>query len=104
MPGYDDKDIIMSTLPWYEEYLNDCWIYEIKTDKWSIVEFAGKYPPPIGHHCCCLALERDQLINDTFTIYHKPTNNRKTFPLLKIDGLFFFGGINNNKIIIIQIY
>ena len=80
-----------------KEYINDCWIYDIPKDKWSIVEFAGKYPPPLAHHCCCLALEKDQLINDTFTIYHKPTNNRKTFPLLKIDGLFFFGGINSNK-------
>ena len=80
-----------------KEYINDCWIYDIPTNKWSIVEFAGKYPPPLAHHCCCLALEKDQLINDTFTIYQTPSNNRKTFPLLKIDGLFFFGGINNNK-------
>ena len=81
-----------------KEILNDCWIYDLKSYKWAIIKSIGKYPPALGHHCSCLAIEKDQLVNDTFNIYHKPKNNRGTIDLLKMDGVFFFGGINNNKI------
>lgn len=81
-----------------KEILNDCWIYDLKLNKWGTIESIGTQPFALAHHCCCLAIEKDQLINDTFNIYHKPKNNRGTVDLLKMDGVFFFGGINNNKI------
>ena len=81
-----------------KEILNDCWIYDLKLYKWAIIKSIGKHPPALGHHCSCLAIEKDQLVNDTFNIYHKPKNSRGTVDLLKIDGVFFFGGISSNKI------
>ena len=78
--------------------LNDCWVYDLIKSKWSILEFKGRYPPPLSCHCACLALETSQLLGDTLSVYHKPLSSRKTLPLLKSDGVFFFGGYNDNKI------
>ena len=78
--------------------LNDCWIYDLIKHKWSILEFTGRYPPPLYGHCACLALEASQLLQDTLSVYHKPASSRKTLPLLKSDGVFFFGGYNDTKI------
>ena len=66
--------------------------------KWSILEFTGRYPPPLYGHCACLALEASQILQDTLSVYHKPASSRKTLPLLKSDGVFFFGGYNDTKI------
>ena len=78
--------------------LNDCWIYDLIKNKWTILEFTGRYPPPLYSHSACLALESSQLLQDTLTVYHKPASSRKTLPLLKSDGVFFFGGYNDTKI------
>ena len=78
--------------------LNDCWIYDLIKNEWSILEFTGRFPPPLFSHCACLALESSQLLGENLTIYHKPVSSRKTLPLLKCDGVFFFGGYNDNKI------
>ena len=78
--------------------LNDCWIYDLIKHKWSILEFTGRYPPPLYGHCACLALEASQILQDTLSVYHKPASSRKTLPLLKSDGVFFFGGYNDTKI------
>ena len=80
-----------------KEILNDCWIYDLKLCQWENIQSIGRSPPPLAHHCSCLALEKDLLINDTFNIYHKPKNIRGTVDLLKMDGVFFFGGINSNQ-------
>ena len=80
-----------------KEILNDCWIYDLKLCQWENIQSIGKSPPPLANHCSCLALEKDLLINDTFNIYHKPKNIRGTVDLLKMDGVFFFGGINSNQ-------
>ena len=80
-----------------KEFLNDCWIYDINTKKWDLLDFRGRYAPPLGFHSCCIALEKEQLISDTLTVYNKPSSNRKTLPLLKLDGVFFFGGVNETK-------
>ena len=81
-----------------KEILNDCWIYDLKLCQWAMIESIGRHPLALAHHSACLAIEKDQLINDTFNVYHKPKNIRGTVDLLKLDGVFFFGGINNNKI------
>ena len=81
-----------------ENYLNDCWVYDLNIGKWDLLDFKGRYPPPIGFHSCCIALEKEQLNSENLTIYYKPPSNRKTLPLLKLDGIFFFGGINETKI------
>ena len=81
-----------------KKFLNDCWIYDMNKGKWDLVDFIGRYPPPLGFHSCCIALEKDQLVSESLTIYNKPSSNRKTLPLLKLDGIFFFGGINETKI------
>ena len=80
-----------------KNYLNDCWIYDINTKKWDLLDFRGRYPPPLGFHSCCIALEKEQLVSDSLNVYNKPTSNRKTLPLLKLDGVFFFGGVNETK-------
>ena len=80
-----------------KEILNDCWIYDIKSLQWAMIQGEDKSPPSLGHHCGCLAIEKDNLINDTFNFYHKPKNINGTVDLLKIDGVFFFGGINIEK-------
>ena len=80
------------------KYLNDCWIYDINSGKWEILQFTGKYPPPLAYHCGCLVLENDQISSELLNVYNKPNSNRKTLPLLKLDGIFFFGGMNENKI------
>ena len=80
-----------------KNFLNDCWIYDLNTGKWDLIEFRGRYPPPLGFHSCCIALEKEQLISDSLSIYNKPSSNLKTLPLLKLDGVFFFGGINETK-------
>ena len=80
-----------------KEVLNDCWIYDIKTLQWVMIQGEDKSPPSLGHHCGCLAIEKNHLINDTFNFYHKPKNINGTVDLLKIDGVFFFGGINKEK-------
>ena len=79
-------------------YLNDCWIYDLNKRKWDLLDFRGRYPPPLGYHSCCIALEKEQLNSPALSIYNKPASNRKTLPLLKIEGIFFFGGINETKI------
>ena len=78
--------------------LNDCWIYDLIKNKWSILEFTGRYPPPLFGHCACLALESSQLFGESLSVYHKPISSRKTLPLLKSDGVFFFGGYNDAKV------
>jgi hypothetical protein len=80
-----------------ENYLNDCWIYDLKNGKWDLLDFSGRYPPPLGFHSCCIALEKEQLHSEFLTVYNKPASNRKTLPLLKLDGIFLFGGINETK-------
>jgi len=80
-----------------KNYLNDCWTYDINKGKWDLVDFVGRYPPPLGFHSCCMALEKDQLISENLSIYNKPLSDRKTLPLLKLDGIFFFGGMNEAK-------
>ena len=79
-------------------FLNDCWIYDLNKRKWDLLDFRGRYPPPLGFHSCCIALEKDQLNSPVLSIYNKPASNRKTLPLLKLEGIFFFGGINETKI------
>ena len=79
-------------------FLNDCWIYDLTKRKWDLLDFRGRYPPPLGYHSCCIALEKDQLNSPALSIYNKPESSRKTLPLLKIEGIFFFGGINETKI------
>ena len=79
-------------------FLNDCWIYDLNKRKWDLLDFRGRYPPPLGFHSCCMALEKDQLNSPFLSIYNKPASNRKTLPLLKLEGIFFFGGINETKI------
>ena len=80
-----------------KEVLNDCWIYDLKLFQWAMVQGKDMSPPFLAHHCGCLAIEKDNLINDTFNFYHKPKNINGNVDLLKIDGVFFFGGINNDK-------
>ena len=80
-----------------ENYLNDCWVYDLKIGKWDLLDFNGRYPPPLGFHSCCIALEKEQLTSEFLTVYNKPASNRKTLPLLKLDGIFLFGGINETK-------
>ena len=80
-----------------EKILNDCWIYDLKSYKWENIETIGINPPYLGHHCSCFAIEKGQLINDSFNIFHKPQNNIGNVNILKMDGAFFFGGINENK-------
>ena len=80
-----------------KNFLNDCWIYDLNTGKWDLIEYKGRYPPPLGFHSCCIALEKEQLSSDSLSIYNKPSSNLKTLPLLKLDGVFFFGGINETK-------
>ena len=46
----------------------------------------------------CLVLEQNQLINEALNVYYKPPSEKKTLRLLKSDGVFFFGGCNENKI------
>ena len=79
-------------------FLNDCWIYDLNKRKWDLLDFRGRYPPPLGFHSCCMALEKDQLNSPFLSIYNKPASNRKTLPLLKLEGIFFFGGINETII------
>ena len=79
-------------------FLNDCWIYDLNKKKWDLLDFRGRYPPPLGFHSCCMALEKEQLNSPALSIYNKPTSNRKTLPLLKLEGIFFFGGVNETKI------
>lgn len=79
-------------------FLNDCWIYDLNKDRWDLLDFNGRYPPPLGFHSCCIALEKEQLTSPSLSIYNKPASNRKTLPLLKLEGIFFFGGINETKV------
>ena len=79
-------------------FLNDCWIYDLNKKKWDLLDFRGRYPPPLGFHSCCIALEKELLNSPGLSIYNKPASNRKTLPLLKLEGIFFFGGINETKI------
>ena len=79
-------------------FLNDCWIYDLSKRKWDLLDFRGRYPPPLGFHSCCIALEKEQLNSPMLSVYNKPSSNRKTLPLLKLEGIFFFGGINETKI------
>mgnify|MGYP002624648907 CR=1 FL=1 len=80
-----------------KEILNDCWIYDLNLNQWTLLTSEGNSPPPLAHHCCCLALEKNQLINDTFNVYHKPENVTGTVDLLKMDGVFFFGGLSKDN-------
>ena len=78
--------------------LNDCWIYDLINEKWSLLDYIGRYPPPLCCHSACLVLEQNQLINEALNVYYKPQSEQKTLHLLKSDGVFFFGGYNENKI------
>ena len=80
-----------------KEILNDCWIYDLNLSQWTMLTSEGTSPPALAHHCCCLALEKNQLINDTFNVYHKPENDTGTVDLLNLDGVFFFGGLSKNN-------
>ncbi len=62
------------------------------------MEYIGRYPPPLCCHSACLVLEQNQLINEALNVYYKPLSEQKTLHLLKSDGVFFFGGYNENKI------
>jgi len=44
--------------------LNDCWIYDLINQKWSLLEYIGRFPPPLCCHSACLILEQNQLINE----------------------------------------
>ena len=81
-----------------KKVLNDCWIYDIISKKWSLLEYIGRYPPPLCCHSSCLVLEQNQLMNESLNVYYKPPSEKKTFRLLKSDGIFFFGGYNENRI------
>ena len=81
-----------------KKVLNDCWIYDIIAEKWSLLDYVGRFPPPLCCHSACLVLEQNQLMNDSLNVYFKPPSEKKTFNLLKNDGVFFFGGYNENKI------
>ena len=78
--------------------LNDCWIYSFTKNKWSLLESIGRYPPPLYGHCACLVLDPAVLLDESLTVYHKPNTFGKTSGLLKREGIFFFGGQNDNKI------
>ena len=78
-------------------YLNDCWIYDIKINKWFLLEYKGRHPPALAYHSSCIALEKDQLYNEYLIIYKVPPSQRKTLPRLKCEGIFFFGGMNENR-------
>ena len=82
----------------FNKTLNDCWLYDLNTQKWSLLEYIGRYPPPLCCHSACLVLEQTQLINEALNVYYKPPSENKTLQLLKSDGVFFFGGYNESKI------
>ncbi len=81
-----------------QEFLNDCWVYNAKKKEWVILEITGRYPPQLAYSCCALALEEDKLYDASLNIFKVPSSTRKTLPLLKEEGIFFFGGMNDNKI------
>ena len=79
-------------------YLNDCWVYNLKSPGWQSVDIIGRIPPQLAYQCSTLALEKEQLYNPSLSIYKVPESTRKTVPLLKCDGVFFFGGMNDNRV------
>lgn len=81
-----------------DKYLSDCWVYNLKCPGWSTVEIKGRIPPPLGYHCCTLGLEKERLYNPALNIYKVPESTRKTVQLIKYEGVFFFGGMNDNRV------
>jgi hypothetical protein len=80
-------------------YLNDCWVYNLKSSPgWQCVDIIGRIPPQLAYHCSTLALEKEQLYNPSLSLFKVPESTRKTVPLLKYDGVFFFGGMNDNRV------
>jgi len=79
------------------KFLNDCWIYNITTNRWNLLEYKGRHPPSLAYHSSCLVFEKDQICNEYLTIYKVPPSQRKTLPKLKSQGIFFFGGMNENR-------
>lgn len=82
-----------------EKFLSDCWIFEYATFRWSRVEYKGTKPPALAYHCAELVVEFDKLSNPIFNIYKSPEMpvNRNTIKKLKYEGVYIFGGLDENK-------
>lgn len=81
-----------------EEFLNDAWIYNIRSREWSVLNITGRSPPQLAFHSAVLAIEDDKIYEPSLNIFRLPISTKKTVPLLKEEGIFFFGGMNDNRI------
>lgn len=79
-------------------YLSDCWLFNTETRQWSPLDIKGRMPPPLGYHSSVLAFEKDRLIDANSPIYAKPQSFGMNLPDIKEEGVFFFGGMNDNRI------
>lgn len=86
--GIDDEDRV----------LDDLWALDLNfTLKWIMADTKGMRLKPLAHHCTALVLPYEKRNNPQMSLFKFPDlpTGRTTFKGSKIEGIAFFGGIDN---------
>ena len=82
------------------EFLNDLNIYDILKKKWFPLDYKNTLKiPKIAYHSCCLVIKNPSIkFNKGFHIYKYPEGTISKFKgnKPKIEGIYIFGGIEEN--------
>lgn len=83
--GRDEKSRLLDSL---------C-AYDLKSNKWLDLPYKGDGHGKISHHTCCTVVypERKKQDFDMFEL-HSTTDKYTSKVMIKYEGLYFFGGIN----------
>jgi hypothetical protein len=82
-----------------DRFLSDAWILEFNNYRWNKLEYKGQKPAPIAYHACELIIDVDRLHHPHFNVYRSPdaTNTKNKIKRIKIEGVYLFGGMDENR-------
>lgn len=84
-----------------EQFLSDTWLLNLSSLKWESLDQKGSPLGALAYHSCCVVINFDKFNHKNFELYKSndvPTT-RSLYNKIKIEGIYFFGGIdqyNNN--------
>ena len=80
--------------------LDDLWALDLNlTLRWNHIDVKGPRQKPLSHHCSALVVSSEKKMHPQFNLFKFPDlpSGRTTIKANKIEGIAFFGGIDNDR-------
>lgn len=93
--------IIHGGIDYEEHFLSDSWTLHLNSYKWDKFEAKGSPLGALAYHSCAVVIPSERLNHKNYELYKSSEVpiSRSSFNKVKIEGVYFFGGIdqfNNN--------